>query len=158
GPGITLTLQAEDAYGNAETTGISTESITVGSGADGTFSVIVNQGNGTYTATFTTTTAGTRVFAATLNDQTLTSPAPSLDVLPGAADPAASRVSVSPNSATLGAAVTVALQVRDKYGNNLTTGGAAVAFQSNGTGTLGAVSYAGNGLYTATYTPGALGV
>ncbi|WP_459471052.1 invasin domain 3-containing protein [Aquirufa beregesia] len=62
----TLTVTAKDLNGNAITTGGATVLITKSSGV-GTVSAVTDNGNGTYTATVSSTTSGTGVFVASLN-------------------------------------------------------------------------------------------
>src|SRR5262249_12161062 len=67
-----------------------------------------------------------------------------------------SILTVSPRG-TLGSGtlVTLSLQAKDSFSNNLTAGGLAVAFSTSGgvsTGTLSSVTDHGNGTYTATFT------
>jgi adhesin/invasin len=58
----TITLRAKDAFGNNLTTGgltvVFSTSAQAGEG-DGTFGTVSDNGDGTYTVTFTATTAGT---------------------------------------------------------------------------------------------------
>jgi adhesin/invasin len=78
----TVTLTAMDAGGTRLTTGGAAVAFAVGgTGAiQGTFSDVTDNHNGTYTATFTATAAGTDTVTATLNDQPVTTTAPSLTV------------------------------------------------------------------------------
>jgi len=57
------------------------------------------------------------------------------------------------------ASTTVTVQLKDASGNNLTYNAGTVALSNSGAGTLGAVTYAGAGAYTATLTaPTTVGV
>ena len=62
---VTVTLQAIDALGNLVTTGGARMKFAASS--SGTFSRVTDNGNGTYTATFTTKRVGAQVFSATTN-------------------------------------------------------------------------------------------
>ncbi|WP_269009631.1 invasin domain 3-containing protein [Aquirufa ecclesiirivi] len=62
----TLTVTVKDQNGNLITTGGATVLITKSSGV-GTVSAVTDNGNGTYTATVSSTTPGTGVFVASLN-------------------------------------------------------------------------------------------
>ena len=156
---VTLTLQAKDASGNNITTGGATVVFTQSGGTStGTIGATTDNHNGTYTATFTAVKAGTATtIHATIGGAAVTSTLPTVTVTPGAIDRTKSTVSLSaPSSPPGGAAVTATLQAKDAAGNNLTTGGATVAFShSGGTSviTIGATTDAGNGTYTATITP-----
>ncbi len=151
----TVTLTARDASGNALTAGGATVTFGLGTGtAQGNFSVVTDNGNGTYTATFIGTTAGTNTVTATINGQSLTSVAPTITVV-GPADPTQSSTSVNPASVQVGGTATVTLTAKDASGNPLTTGGATVLFSLStgvGQGTFGTVTDNGDGTYSATFT------
>ena len=70
--------------------------------------------------------------------------------------PDASKSTLTPTSASIsvgGASQVLTVQAKDASGNNVTTGGAAVAItRLSGTGTIGSVTDNGNGTYTATVT------
>ena len=87
--------------------------------ARGTFSTITNNGKGTYTATFTATTAGSTTIIATIGGQAVTSKAPALKVVPGAVSLAQSTIAVSPSQIAPGGKTTVTLVARDANGNQL---------------------------------------
>ena len=73
----------------------------------------------------------------------------------GAISTAQSLVTVSGGTVASGSGVTLTLRGKDQFGNNLTTGGATVAFTTTGgtsTGSIGATTDAGDGTYTATFT------
>ncbi len=67
---VSLTLQACDANGNAIQTGGA--KVSFQSSAAGTFSIVKDNGNGTYSATFSTPRVGTMVFQATMNGAQVT--------------------------------------------------------------------------------------
>src|SRR5262249_25967324 len=97
----TVTLTAKDALGNQEVTGGESVGFSLGTGtAQGTFSNVVDHGDGTYTATFTPSAAGDNTITAKLNNQDVTSQAPTITVTAGSgpADLAQSTVAVSPSS------------------------------------------------------------
>jgi hypothetical protein len=72
----TVTLTAQDTYGNQEVTGGLAVAFSLGTGsAQGTFSSVTDNGDGTYTATFTGNTAGTNIITATINGQAVASTA-----------------------------------------------------------------------------------
>jgi len=155
---ITVTLQARDAEGNKETSGGLTVLFTLlnSSGGQGTFSAVKDNNNGTYTAVFTGTVAGTNAIVATIGDQLVTSTQPSITVTPGPVSLATSLVTASSGSIQSGGSETITLQAEDAHGNKVTTGGLTVAFQfgsaSGGRGTFSAVKDNKNGTYTATFT------
>jgi len=65
GTAVTVSLQAVDAAGNPVTTGGARVRFTASS--SGTFSRVTDNGDGTYTANFTTKRVGAQVFSATVN-------------------------------------------------------------------------------------------
>ena len=69
-------------------------------------------------------------------------------------------VTVSARTVASGAAVTLRLQSKDAFGNNLTTGGATVVFSDSGgtsTGVIGSTTDNGDGTYQATFLGGVAG-
>jgi adhesin/invasin len=153
----TITFQAEDSKGNKETGGGLTVAFSLGStkGGQGTFGSVVDHGNGTYTATFTGTIAGSNTITATIDGTKVTSAASAVKVVPGLVSPAASTVSISSATVKAGTAITVTLQARDAAGNKETAGGQQVLFylgNGGGTGTFSVVKDNKNGTYTATFT------
>jgi len=155
----TLTLQGKDSAGNNITTGGLT---VVFSHAGGTStgsiapSPATDNGNGTYTATFTGQTAGTATtINATIDGAPVTSTLPTITVITGGVSTATSVVTSTDSVLSLGGVATLTLQAKDAAGNPITTGGATVVFtQSGGTsaGTIGATTDHADGTYTATFT------
>lgn len=126
----------------------------------------VTQGNGTLAAAASATndagiaqtdwtlgtTAGPQAVSATASF-TQAPAVFSAAVQPGAADLTRSLVTTNAQALTANGAdqATVTVQLRDAYGNPLTSSAGTVALAAN-TGTLGPVSDHGDGNYTATYT------
>jgi Invasin, domain 3 len=158
GSKTTVVLQARDAAGNDETKGGLTVAFLLGKagGGRGTFGPVTDNHNGTYTVTFTGTTAGSNTIVATMDGLRVTSTAPAITVAPGPVSLAKSIVTVSPASMKVGSSITVTLQAKDVAGNKLTTGGLTLAFilgnSKGGQGTFSSVTDKGNGTYTATFT------
>jgi hypothetical protein len=158
GSGVTVQVQAKDAAGNIISSGGSTVAFSRSGGtATGTFGIVTDNGNGTYTATFTGVLAGTATtIDATLNATPLSSsPKPTVSVTPGNISVAQSLVSVASSSVASGATVQVTLTAKDAAGNNLSTGGSTVVFTRTGgtsTGSFSAVADNTNGTYTASFT------
>jgi adhesin/invasin len=163
GSGVTVTLQAVDVLGNLVKTGGATVLFSLGSnsGGQGNFSAVTDKGNGTYTAIFTGSKAGSNTITATLGGQTVTTTAPAITVNPGPASLANSFVSLSLPSVGIGSTLTATLQAEDAAGNLVKTGGLAVTFAmgstSGGLGTFSAVTDNKNGTYTSTFTGTVLG-
>lgn len=154
---VTLALQGKDAAGNTITTGGAAVVFSASGGtSSGTIGATTDNGDGTYTATFTAQLAGTAtIISATIDGTPVTTPLPTIAVTAGAISASASVVTVSASTVTSGATATLMLQAKDAAGNNLTAGGAAVAFTQSGgtsTGTIGATTDSGNGTYTAPFT------
>lgn len=154
---ITVTWQPEDAGGNKlnlDSTPLPVFSLASGTGTFGT--VTYNKKTYNYSATFTTTKAGSYTIETTYNNQAVTSNAPTLTVNPQTASMAKSTVTLTPASTVVsGQSITVTLQTIDAYDNLETMGGLAVAFKlvgGSGQGTFGKVTYIGNGKYQATFT------
>jgi adhesin/invasin len=128
----------------------------LGSGAaGGTFSAVTDNGNGTYTATFTGTIAGANTIRATIGGQAVSSPPLSVTVVPGAVSLSKSTIAVSASQVTSGNSVTVTLVARDTNGNQELSGGLAVKFglgSGNAGGTFGTITDHKNGTYTVTFT------
>jgi adhesin/invasin len=158
GSAATVTLTAIDADGTPETGGGLTVAFGLGSGSTsgGSFGAVTDNGDGTYSATFTGTTAGTpTTITATINGSAVTSTLPTVTVTPGPVNLAQSTVSVTPGSIASGDTATVTLTARDAAGNRETSGGLTVLFglgSGGSAGSFGAVTDNGDGTYTATFT------
>ncbi len=148
----TVTLTARDADGNQESTGDLPVTFGVTS-AVGTFGPVTDNDNGTYTAIFTASSAGSATFTATINGQQVASPPTGIVVVPLSL--AFSTVTVMPPTIEAGAAAPVTLTAVDTDDSQETTGGLTVVFtlgSGTGTGTFGPVTDNGNGTYSATFT------
>ena len=81
GNSATVTLVARDANGNQELGGGLVVAFGLGTGsASGTFGAVTDNGNGTYTATFTGSKAGSNTIIATIGGQKVTSTPPTVTV------------------------------------------------------------------------------
>ncbi|MFN0097027.1 MAG: beta strand repeat-containing protein, partial [Gemmatimonadaceae bacterium] len=157
GEQTTLTLTARDAGGNPLPSGGLTVVFTKGSGSsDGTIGAVTDNNNGTYTATFTATTAGTaRSIGATIGGAAVTSAAPSITVTAATASTAQSLVSVGSAQLASGASTTVTMTARTAAGGPITVGGLTVTFvkgTGSSDGTFSAVTDNNNGTYIASFT------
>ncbi|MBI2796515.1 MAG: Ig-like domain-containing protein [Gemmatimonadetes bacterium] len=155
----TITVQLKDASGNNITSGTNTVTLSrTGVGTLGT----VGGGNGTYTATITSTTASAvpTVISGTVDGNPITSGTASVTFVPGAASPGQSTISVSTSTPTAGGtAVTITVQAKDALGNNRSTAGDNVAITRSGVGTIAAATGTTNssGVYTTTISSTATG-
>ncbi len=156
GGSSTITLTPKDPFGNLLPTGITTVAFSLATGTSGgTVGSAVLNANGTYTASFTSTTAGSDTITTTINSQTVTSTAPTITVTPAAFSLSQSLVAAPPSSFVAGGSSTITLTPKDTFGNLLPTGITTVAFSlaagSSG-GTVGSVTHNTNGTYTASLT------
>ena len=163
GSSITITLEALNANGSRITTGGLAVVFSLGhtTGGQGTFSAVTDNGNGTYTATFTGTIAGSNTIVAKIDGVSGTSNAPAIKVTAGPVSLANSVLTISASSVQVNGTTTVTLQAKDAAGNDETTGGLTVLFllesASGGKGTFGRVVDHGNGTYTVTFKGTAIG-
>jgi hypothetical protein len=152
---VTVTLQPEDAGGNKLNLGSGQTILFSLTSGQGTFGTVIANKNGTYSTTFTTTSAGSYTIETTINGQDVTSTASTLSVTPAAVSLANSVLNVSQGSVQKGSQVTITLKAVDAYGNQ-EAAGLAIVFMlgsGGGKGTFGKIAYAGNGIYQATFTP-----
>ena len=156
----TLTVTAYDANNMKLTTGGGAVTITLQSGT-GTIGTVINNGNGTYTATVTAPTlVGSGVFVATINGNPIesggtTQTQSTVTYTPGSANKLA--FSQQPSGAPLGVAFTTQPQVtvQDTYGNKVTSSGApiTIAIGTNpGGGTLNGTKTINASSGVATFT------
>ena len=154
---ITVTLTARDADGNVEQGGLLLVDFGLGRGtARGNFGPVTNDGEGTYSVTWTGTTAGKNTITATIGGKAVTSAPPTITVVPGAVSLSQSTITVTPSKIALNGKTTVTLVARDANGNQEPSGGLTVNF-ALGSGSVGgtlssAVTDHKNGTYTATFT------
>jgi hypothetical protein len=158
GSSITVSLQVNDASGNAVANGNLTVAFQLAgtTGGQGTFGP-VTYSNGTYSAQFTGTIAGNNKIVALIDGSKVTSSTPAIAVTPGQASVATSYITISSSTVQAGNTITVTLHAVDAAGNKETTGGLAVSFSlANNTPVIG--SFPGfttdnnNGTYTTTFT------
>lgn len=157
GSTVALTLFTKDANGNLLSTGGQTIVFSRSGGtSSGTISSVTDNLNGTYSATFTSTTSGSATsITATIGGSSVTSAAPTVTVTPGAISYSQSLVSVSSAAILSGQTSTITLTVKDANGNTMSGGGLSVFFAKSGggsNGTFGSVTDNSNGTYTATFT------
>lgn len=157
-----LTLESRDANGRRVTSGGHTVVFQASGGTSaGTIGPTTDRGDGTYTAGFTGTTAGTATtIEATIDGEPATQPLPTITVVPGPMAPNRTIVRVTPRTILVGGQATLEVVVRDAEGNDLGTGGSHVVFLAAGgtsAGTIGSVTDHGDGHYTATFAGTAAG-
>jgi hypothetical protein len=148
-----IVVQARDASGYRLTSGGAMVVMTVsGANAAGPMTA-TDAGDGTYTASYTPTAAGTDQVAITMNGTPISGSPFTSTVGPGSASPANSTATV-PNGRPQ-RPTTIVIQARDAYGNALSVGGDTVVVTVSGKNHAGPMTATdvGDGTYTATYTP-----
>ena len=140
-------------------------------GVSVTFTVTAGNGTVAPTAPVTTNADGIAALSSwTLGNTagvngvraTVTGTSPAISVtfsatgVPGPASPQTSTVTANPTSLLANGTATsqLTIQLKDAFGNDLTSGGATVTFATPTQGSIGTVTDNGNGTYSATYTAG----
>lgn len=151
-----ITVRAENALGNLDTNFNGPVTLAIASGpGDGVLSGTTTRAASGGVATFNDLSiqrAGSYTLRATSGALTPDTSGP-FQITPGPPSPATSEISANPVSidADGSSTSTITVQLRDAFGNALTTGGAAVTLSTT-LGNLGPVTDNGNGTYTATLT------
>ncbi|MBK8249382.1 MAG: hypothetical protein IPK85_18590 [Gemmatimonadetes bacterium] len=155
GDSARVVLHTVDAFGNPlDSGGLRVRVRVTGGSGTGEVGTVTDNGDGTYTATFTGGTAGTPItVTATVNDTELTSPPPTVTVARGVAVDR-SIVHLSADTTAIDAGVRLTLVVHDSAGVRRTSGGETVEFflPDDAPGTIGPVSDHDDGSYDATLT------
>ena len=150
-----ITVTARDADDNALTVGGATVVVTV-TGSNSATPAVTDEDDGTYTASYTPTVAGSDNVVITLGGVAVSGSAFTSTVAVGSASAAQSTATV-PNG-TAGSVTSITVQARDANGNALTVGGATVVVTVTGSNSATpTVTNVGNGTYTASYTPASSG-
>ncbi|MGE0352895.1 MAG: invasin domain 3-containing protein, partial [Gemmatimonadales bacterium] len=135
GTATTISVQARDQFGNTVTVGGATVVVTV-TGANAATPAVTDNGNGTYSTSYTPTNAGTDNIAITLNSVAVAgSPFTSTVSGTGTVSPSLSTVAVSPSTITASAGTsqsTITVTVKDQFGNPIS--GATVVLAATGSG------------------------
>ncbi len=148
----TITVQLKDVNGNNLIVGGETVDLSTTAGS---LSAITDNGNGTYSATLTSSTSiETATITATLNSSPITNTG-NVNFTVSAASGSTSLISASPGSIIADgiSSSTITVQLKDSNGNNLSAGGDVVVLTTNA-GSLSAVIDNGDGTYSATLTSG----
>ena len=151
GASTKITVQLKDQFGNDLESSGGPVTMTA---SEGTLSTVIDNGDGTYVATLTSsTTAGVITVSGKLGSASLSDTA-LVDVSIGVASAVTSTITAASSwLSTDGASTTIMVKLKDVYGNALTTGGDNVTL-STSSGTITTVTDQGNGTYTATLTAG----
>jgi len=150
---VTITVQAKDGGGTNLGTGGDNVTLTINPPC-GTCSLgsVIDNGNGTYTAPLTNTGLGAVTVEGTIDGQAIPTGDVTATFSPGAADENTSTIAISLSPVTTDDTVTITVQAKDQFGNDLVVSGGAVSLSSTGTGAIGVISDNANGTYTATIT------
>ena len=152
-----IVVQARDENGNPLSSGGATVVVTVSGANEADPIPATDASDGTYTASYTPILAGTDEVAITM-DGTPLGESPFISVVsPGSASPTHSTATVP--AGTVGTPTNIVVQARDENGNALSSGGATVVMTVLGADAAELVTAtdAGDGTYTASYTPTAAG-
>ena len=154
GTAFSVQITAVDGSGNTITDFLGTVDIssagTISSGGGSTANFV----NGVLSShSITMTSAGDFTLVATETGGAVTGVSNQFTVDPAAASPATSQITAAPTVIQNDGAstATITVQLRDIYGNNLTSGGDNVVLNATA-GTLGSVTDNNNGAYQATLT------
>ena len=149
-----ISVQLKDQFGNNLTTSRGTVTLATTTGA---LTAVTDHNDGTYTSTLSTTVTGTATITGSLNDIADGVTGAITDnavVTIGEGKPALATITISaaPGTITTDETSIVTIQLKDQWGNNLSTQRGTIALSSD----LGLVSasatYTINGIYTATLT------
>src|SRR5690606_10407548 len=146
-----ITVQLKDAKHNNLTVGGPTVTLTADDGRELT---VTDVGNGTYTASFSSTTAGTVTITGKVNGHEMTASV-QVEVVPGPADAEVAKIESPYSSVRTDQSAIVYVTVTDAYGNVRLDGTDSVILETTH-GTLTPVTYS-DGRYRAFFgatTPG----
>ncbi|HTX98889.1 MAG TPA: invasin domain 3-containing protein [Bacteroidota bacterium] len=149
-------VTAQDTYGNTATSYHGTVNLGSNAYVGSVPATILNNGTGLVdNISITPTVAGTNDAITTSDGVINVGGSGVFTVNPGPPSTSTSTVSANPTSIVANGASTslITVQLKDAYGNNLTTGGSSVGVTAP-LGSLGSVSDLGNGSYNATLTSG----
>ena len=148
-----IVVQARDGSGEPVTSGGATVVVTVSGANKAGALTVTDRSNGTYTASYTPTSAGTDQVAITMNGTPISGSPFASAVVAGSPSPAHSTATVPSGKAKK--PTTIVVQARDAYGNALSVGGGTVVVTVSGKNHAGPMTATdvGDGTYTATYTP-----
>ncbi len=150
GESSTITVQAKDEYGNNLISGGDTVTLATDSG---TLSIVTDNGNGTYSATLTSSdTAESATITGTIREGSIVNTT-TVEFLPGSANENTTTITASPSKVIADGISfsTIIVQAKDEYGNNLISGGDTVTLATD-SGTLSIVTDNEDGTYTAELT------
>ncbi len=162
GDSVLVTLVGRDAAGRALVTGQRPAAVgfTQVGPSGGIFRPVGNADDGSYRAWFLGRVAGApATIGATIDGVAVSTPLPTLTVVPGAAAVGTSVVTVAAGTLAPGDTTTVTLELFDPFGNAVADPSRAVMFTvaPPALGTVGPAQYQSGNRYVATFTAGAAG-
>ena len=145
----TITIRLSDVNGNDLIAGGDDVGLNTSLGSVG---AVIDNGDGTYTATVTSIAAGTATVTGTLNGSNI-SQTVDIEFTPLQASLDQIQVTTTPQTITANgiSTATILVQAINTIGQPLTTGGALVTLGAS-LGSIGEVTDLNNGFYSATYT------
>ena len=148
----TCTITLFDAYGNPITTG-GNANLVVFSADNGSFGAVTDNGDGTYSATWTPGGAftGLVTVSGSVDGVSAGIANQSFTVVPGAAVPGNSTFTCTANS---NATISCLATLFDAEGNQTLGGDSVVVYANAGMGSFTSVVDNSDGTYTTTFTPG----
>lgn len=157
GAEVTITAQLADANSNAvSTSGLTVTWSSATTGEAGAFLAAssTTDASGIATVVFATSNTSGMDYTFTGTDGgNLTGTSGTITTQAGPASTTTSTIAADPTSITnTSGTSTITVQIKDAYGNNLTTGGATVLFTTTRSGSFSGETDNGDGTYTATYT------
>ena len=151
----TVNLKVSDARGCPITAPLAVAFAAAGGTSTGVLGATVDQGDGTWTATFTGRVSGAATtVTATIDGVPVRSAPATVTVVPGDISTRTSLVDASGPTVPVGDSLVLTLRGRDAAGNLVLRGGRVVTFVVTGAsvhGVVGATRDEGNGVYTAVY-------
>ncbi len=145
-----ITVQLKDQFGNNLTSSRGTVSLSTDLGV---LSNVIDNNNGTYTATLSANNTGTGI--ATISGHFNGNPIidnAQVTITAGLPAVADIEITAAPTSITADETSTITVQLKDQHGNLLHTSGGAITLQTN-LGALSAVTDHADGTYTAILSP-----
>ncbi len=157
GSSVSLKLDLRDANFNPFVSTLLQVSFqAMGGTSTGTLGAVTNNGDGTYSVSFTGISAGTATtIHAFVNGNEIQSTLPTVTVTSGNYSLSNSLLAISSATVNSGSSITATLTSMDNSNNQLSSGGLTVVFSNSGgtsTGTWSATTDHNDGTYTATFT------
>lgn len=112
--------------------------------------------NGIFSTAFSSTRAEVKTISATAAAVSITA-TPTITVTPAAASADSTTITTASGAITTDGSTTITVQLRDAFGNALSSTGASTVVLGSSIGTVGAVSAGAGGTFSATFSSQAVG-